>query len=172
MREGKPTRWVSLISTHVSVRRRTAIQHLFPAPENISIHVSLRRRTMVSFLAYSPMIFQFTSPYGDEPYLGAWSSGSSDFNSRLLTETNRVQHQKKLAFIISIHVSLRRRTFQCILWCSRDLISIHVSLRRRTTYPEEAILEEDISIHVSLRRRTAKRINMLDLYFLIEQLQQ
>ena len=29
-----------------------------------------------------------------------------------------------------------------------------------------------ISIHVSLRRRTAKRINMLDLYFLIEQLQQ
>ena len=29
-----------------------------------------------------------------------------------------------------------------------------------------------ISTHVSVRRRTAKRINMLDLYFLIEQPQQ
>ena len=38
------------------------------------------------------------------------------------------------------------------------------------TYREH--IHNDISTHVSVRRRTAKRINMLDLYFLIEQPQQ
>ena len=89
MREGKPTRWVSLISTHVSVRRRTwfgccsnlAITHfnsrlrketnLLPDPlqfwRNISTHVSVRRRTWMQMR------------HGKE---------QRNFNSRLRKETN------------------------------------------------------------------------------------
>ena len=51
-------------------------------------------------------------------------------------------------------------------------ISTHVSVRRRTYPRHEVDFAHYISTHVSVRRRTAKRINMLDLYFLIEQPQQ
>ena len=55
-------KFVKTISTHVSVRRRTAIQHLFPAPENISTHVSARRRTFDNILNKTCNLFQLTSP--------------------------------------------------------------------------------------------------------------
>ena len=59
-------KFVKTISTHVSIRRRTAIQHLFPAPENISTHVSVRRRTNTPCNFPSRLLFQLTSPRGDE----------------------------------------------------------------------------------------------------------
>ena len=100
-----------IISTRVSARRRTAIQHLFPAPENISTHVSVRRRTkfpflMVShysnfnsrllaktnscFLSYHILfnLLQLTSPQGDEQYGLSPITVWCHFNSRLRKETN------------------------------------------------------------------------------------
>lgn len=75
-------------------------------------------------------------------------------------------------FVISNHVSLRKRTDSyCLEYCAREFQL--ASPRGDELYSElEKYIPEAISTHVSVRRRTAKRINMLDLYFSIEQPQQ
>ena len=73
------------------------------------------------------------------------------FNSRLLTETNL-----SALLYMTAYPSFQ---FTSPYGDEQDKTSIAERITR-------------ISIHVSLRRRTAKRINMLDLYFLIEQPQQ
>ena len=77
----------------------------------ISIHVSARRRTPKKTTESCSCLFQFTSPYGDEPV-----------NSK--KDTIRIQ--------ISIHVFVVRRTQQSYHFPAYAKISIHVSARRRT----------------------------------------
>ena len=99
-------------------------------------------------------IFQLTSPQGDERILIVWSivpenfnshlrketnypirqtfQKLTHFNSRLLSETNIVEVICFACFFISIHVSVRRRTFIEFGLCKNAAISTHVSARERT----------------------------------------
>ena len=56
----------SIISIHVSLRRRTGWAIRPSGNVTISIHVSLRRRTLHSHCYLRLLRFQFTSPQGDE----------------------------------------------------------------------------------------------------------
>ena len=80
------------ISTHVSVRRRTAIQHLFPAPENISTHVSVRKRTvcLLQYMHFHILHFNSRLREGTNDHLGRRTGRVyGHFNSRLRKETNK-----------------------------------------------------------------------------------
>ena len=169
---------LSIISIHVSVRRRTQKSNLHYIYIKISTHVSVRRRTMRCH------------PRPSE---------SCDFNSRLREETNPAEPTTSFSTkLISNHVSARRRTpfFKCSLNAlsvlqltssQRDehfssfnslrivyfnsrlcketnaafallspsaTISIHVSARRRTKIITQIKQIYLISTHVSARRRT------------------
>ena len=96
-------------------------------------------------------LFQFTSPYGDEPgySLQAVPDVKFQFTSPYGNEQDDGAAERQT------------RTFQFTSPYGDE-----------PEKPDITLYDKIISIHVSLRRRTAKRINMLDLYFLIEQPQQ
>ena len=100
-----------------------------------STHVSVRRRTKHTFSPYYMM---------------------RNFNSRLRKETNFNVPIAALLSIISIHVSVRRRTQKSNLHYIYIKISTHVSVRRRTTVASFVDAQLHISTHVSVRRRTMR----------------
>ena len=100
----------------------------------ISTHVSVRRRTKHTFSPYYMM---------------------RNFNSRLRKETNFNVPIAALLSIISIHVSVRRRTTVASFVDAQLHISTHVSVRRRTVLHWSVQLFLIISTRVSARRRTS-----------------
>ena len=118
----------------------------------ISTHVSARRRTLRPVHPWDRMNISIHVSVGRRTARSILALYRPvNFNSRLRRETNAVHAvQLRLALLISTHVSVGRRTQSFF----------------------GKVVPTKISTHVSVGRRTAKRINMLDLYFLIEQLQQ
>ena len=122
------------ISIHVSLRRRrTPGRDLIKARYTISTHISARERTPSFKCSLNALsVLQLTSPQRDEHFSSFNSLRIVYFNSRLCKETNAAFALLSPSATISIHVSAMRRTKIITQIKQIYLISTHVSARRRT----------------------------------------
>ena len=101
----------------------------------MSFNTRLREEANVTFWGVSilPRRFQYTPPWG----------GERNYNCNCIASCS-----------VSIHASVRRRTYWSMLSRYVEHVSIHASVRRRTIRYIYYVHQPWVSIHASVRRRT------------------
>ena len=167
----------SIISTHISFRRRTIQEYCRRIWGVISIHVSARRRTFLKTQQDPAILFQITSPFGDEHINNALMTLAKkfqltspfgdehpcqldnqmfqNFNSRLRKETNvNSSGDVDFGWIFQLASPRGDELYSELEKYIPEAISTHISVRRRTILSENYFSRLFISTHVSVRRRT------------------